>query len=105
MKARLKRNICQLDGYSSLSEVEDLDSHKAVYIGDTLEYACQFWTKHLVRTISSKDDVDDVHGEINQFFTTYLLFWIEVLSLTGHLDAGIYAMNDIEEWYMVVSFV
>jgi len=105
MKARLKRNICQLDGYVSLSEVEDLDTHKAAYIGDTLEYACQFWTNHLAGTTSSRDNVDEVHEEINQFFTTNLLFWIEVLSLTGHLDVGVYAMNEIEEWYMAVSFI
>ena len=94
-----------MDGYVSLSEVEDLDTCKAAYIGDTLEYACQFWTKHLAKSTSSKDNIDNMHEEINQFFTTYLLFWIEVLSLTGHLDVGVYAMNEIEEWYMVVSFI
>jgi len=103
MKARLKRNICQLDGCVPLSQVEDLDIRKNTYIGETLEYACQFWTKHLARTTSSRDNIDEIHQEINQFFTTYLLFWVEVLSLTGHLDVGVYAINDIEEWHMVVS--
>jgi hypothetical protein len=109
MKARLKRNICQLDDLVLLEEVKDLSTRKATYIGDALEYACRFWTDHLtgttIRTTGAGHDIEEVHKGINEFFTTSLLFWIEVLSLTGNLDVGVYAMNKIEEWYMVVSFM
>ena len=105
MKTRLKRNICQLDDCVPLSQIEDLDTQKAAYIGETLEYACQFWTNHLARITSSRDNVDEVYKEINQFFTTSLLFWIEVLSLIGNLGIGVHAINDIEEWHMAVSFI
>ena len=105
MKARLKRNICQLDDHVHLSEVEDLATHRAAYIGDALEYACQFWTNHLARTTGSSHDIQEVDKAIKEFFETSLLFWIEVLSLMGKLDVGVYAINDIEEWYMVVSFI
>ena len=107
MKAGLKRNICQLDDHVYLEEVKDLSTRKAVYIGDALEYACKFWTNHLAstatRTTSTSHDIEVDKG-INEFLTTSLLFWIEVLSLTGNLDVGVYAMNRIEVWYMKVSF-
>jgi len=103
MKGRLKRNVCQLDDHVLLSEVEDLSERRTAYIGGTLEYACNFWASHLVRSASSSHDVEEVHKEINEFFTTCFLFWIEALSLLGKLDIGVYALNDIQQWYMVVS--
>ena len=40
MKQKLKKNICNLDDYAILSEVEDLSARQQGHIGDTLEYAC-----------------------------------------------------------------
>ena len=109
MKAGLKRNICQLDDLVFLEEVKDLSTRKGTYIGDGLEYACQFWTDHLAetttRTTSTSDDIEEIHKGISEFFTASLLFWIEVLSLIGKLDVGVYAMNKIEEWYISVSSI
>ena len=102
MKERLKRNICNLDDHAILSKVKDLPARRRAHIGDALEYACRFWTKHLVE-IPSNHDVDEVHKAINEFFTTQLLYWIEVLSLTGNLGASIYATNDVHKWYSLVS--
>jgi hypothetical protein len=62
-----------------------------------------FWTKHLARIPGSGPDVEEVQKAIDKFFTTHLLFWIEVLSLMGNLDVGVYALNDIQQWYMLVS--
>ena len=56
MKERLKRNICGLDDFVSLEKVNDLSAHRKSYIGDALEYACLFWTKHLAETSSSSHD-------------------------------------------------
>ena len=103
MKERLKKNICNLDNYAPLYEVEDLPDRRAAYIGDALWYACRFWTTHLARTDACSLDVEEMQKEINEFFTTSLLFWIEVLSLMGNLDVGVYALNDVERWYMLVS--
>ena len=105
MKDRLKRNICKLDDFAVLSKVEDLSVHKKEYIGDALEYACHFWTKHLLRIPGGSPHVEEVEKVIDDFFTSYLIFWIEVLSLTGNLDIGVYALNDIWQWYMLVSDV
>ena len=103
MGRRLKRNICKLDDYAILSEVKDLSTRKKGHIGDALEYACRFWTKHLLSVPSSSPHAEEVQEAIDKFFTTHLLHWIEVLALTGNLDAGVYAINDVEQWYSLVS--
>ena len=103
MGKRLKRNICNLDDYTVLSELKDLSTLKKIHIGDTLEYACQFWTKHLLGVPTSSPHAEEVKEAINKFFTKHLLDWIEVLALTGSLGAGVYAMDNIEQWYDLVS--
>ena len=103
MKERLRKNICDLDDHAVLSGVKDLPTRLKDHIGDALEYACCFWTKHLLGILGSSSRVKEVHEAINEFFTTCLPFWIEVLALTGNLEVGIHAMNDVEEWYALVS--
>jgi len=105
MGERLKRNICNLDDYAILSEVTDLPTHKKDHIGEALEYACRFWTKHLLMVPSSSSHVGEVQKAIEEFFTRHLLCWIEVLALTENLGVGVYAMNDVEQWYALVSTV
>ena len=103
MKEKLKRNICGLDDFVVLSEVKDLSTRKRDNIGDALEYACQFWTKHLLGTMGSSCHITEIEKAMDEFYTTSLLDWIEVLILTGSLDIGVYAMNDVEQWYASVS--
>ena len=107
MGKRLKRNICNLDDCTVLSEVKVSSTHKKAYIGDALEYACKFWTKHLLEIPSSNPHTEEVEKAIEKFFTVHLLHWIEVLAITGNLSVGVYAMSDIKKWYMVsdVQFV
>jgi len=105
MGERLKRNICNLDDYAVLSEVMDLSTQKKDHIGEALEYACRFWSKHLLMVPSSSSHVGEVQKAIEEFFTRHLLYWIEVLALTGNLGVGVYAMNDVEQWYALVSAV
>jgi len=105
MGERLKRNICNLEDYAVLSEVKDISAYKKEYIGDALQYACQFWTKHLLEIPVGSSHTEEVQKAIDKFFRTHLLYWIEVLALTGNLSVGICAMNDIEQWYALVSAV
>ena len=105
MRGRLKKNICELDDHAILSEVRGLSALQKDHIGDSLEYACCFWTKHLLEISSSSPYVEKVQKAIDEFFATNLLFWIEVLSLIGSLNIGVYALNDILQWYMLVSHV
>ena len=103
MKKKLKRNICHLDDYAILSEVGNIPACQKEYIGDALEYACQFWAKHLVQIPSDNCGVEDVHKAIDEFFTTHFLFWIEVLIIMGRLHVGVYTISDIQQWYISVS--
>jgi len=105
MRERLKRNICKLDDYTMLSEVKDLPDRQKDHIGDALEYACCFWTKHLLGIPRSGSGVKEVQEAIDEFFPTCLLFWIEVLTLVGKLDIGVHALNDIQQWYTLVSYM
>ena len=42
MKDRLRKNICDLDDYDVLSEVEDLSARRENCIGSSLEYHVGF---------------------------------------------------------------
>jgi WD40 repeat protein len=103
MKDRLKENICGLDDYASLEKVKDLPTRRKTRIGDALEYACRFWTRHLVKTPGSGCEAKEVRKAIDEFFTTRLLFWIEVLIVMGSLDVSLHAVNDVRQWYISVS--
>ena len=103
MTERLKKNICGLDDYAVLTEVQDISDHRKDHIGDALDYACCFWTKHLLRIPGSSPDIKEIQEAIDKFSITCLLFWIEVLSCMGDLDVGVYALKDIQQWYMLVS--
>ena len=56
------------------------------------------------KTKKFKENRPENYHVHDRFFTTSLLYWIEVLVLTRNLGAGVYAMNDIEQWYTLVSF-
>ena len=103
MRERLKKNICNLDDYAVISEVKDLSAQKKDCIEGALEYACKFWTKHLLGIPGTSSQVKEIQKAIDLFFTTCLLYWIEILTLTGNLGVGVYAMNDIEQWCALVS--
>lgn len=103
MREKLKKNICNLDGHVGLSEVKDLSAWKRACIGDALEYACRFWSKHLLKVPTTDYHIKVVQEAIDIFFTTCLPYWIEVLALTGNLGAGVYIINDIDQWCTLVS--
>ena len=103
MKKRLKKNICNLDDYVFLSEVEDLSARKEACIGSSLVYACRFWTRHLARIPGDGPHAKRIHEAIDEFFAKRLLCWIEVLSTVGHLGAAVHATNEIRRWYISVS--
>ena len=104
MKERLKKNICGLDDHAVLGEVEDLRDRKEKYIGGSLEYACRFWTRHLASIPGDGPDAKQVQEAIDEFFEKRLLPWIEVFSMVGHLAVAVYAINDIRQWYISVSY-
>ena len=104
IKERFKWDICNLGDHTILSEIVDVPTRQKESIGGALEYACQFWTRHLMEVPTNGYDVEEVHKAIKEFFTKHLLFWIEVLVIMGNLNASVYAINDIQQWYISVSF-
>jgi hypothetical protein len=105
MKKRLKKNICDLDDYAVLSEVETLSDRRETCVGSSLEYACRFWTRHLTSVPANGSHVERVQKEIDRFFAQDLLCWIEVLTMVGYLGAVIHMIKDIRQWYTSVSFI
>ena len=105
MERRLQMNICGLDEYSDLREVENLPALRTMYITNDLEYACRFWASHLAKIPSGVHGLEEVNQAIEMFFTSNLLFWIEALVLTKSLDVGVYALNKVDQWYILVSII
>ena len=105
MRNKLKKNLYRLDDYTTLSEVKDIPSCQKEHIGDALEYACCFWTTHLLGIPGSGPGVEEVQQSIDKFFPTCLLSWIEALILMGKLEIGVHALNEIQQWYTLVSYI
>ena len=103
MEEGLKKNICALDGHTILSKIRDISTRRKEYIGDALEYACQFWAKHFAEVPSSGHNTNRVHEAIDKFFRTSLLYWIEVLAIMGSLGIGVYAVNEVQQWHTSVG--
>ena len=103
MKKCLKKNICNLDDYAVLSEVEDLSTRNKTHIGSSLVYACRFWTRHLASIPGDGPGAKRIQEAVDEFFTKRILCWIEVLSIVGHLGAAVYALNEVRQWYTSVS--
>ena len=103
MEKKLRRNICDLGNHAVLNELKVLSTYKKNLIGGGLEYACKFWTKHLLEVPSSHPHAEKVQKAVEKFFKVHLLHWIEVLATTGNLGIGVYAMNDVQQWYNLVS--
>ena len=104
MKKNLKKNICNLEDYAVVSEVDDLLARRETCIGSSLEYACRFWTRHLANVSGDGPRVKQIQEAIEDFFTKLLLCWIEVLSIVGHLGVAVYAVNRIRQWYISVGY-
>ena len=104
MKKCLRKNICDLEDYAVLTEVKDLQVLGERFIGSSLEYACRFWTRHLVNVPGRGPNTNRIKQEIEVFFAKHLLYWFEVLSIVGHLGVAVHAINHIREWYISVGY-
>ena len=103
MKSRLKKNICDLDAHAVLSEVEGLSARRKRCVGSSLEYACRFWSRHLVSVPGDGPHVKRVQEAIDEFFAERLLCWIEVLGIVGHLGVAAHSISDVRQWCISVS--
>ncbi|KII95974.1 hypothetical protein PLICRDRAFT_151028 [Plicaturopsis crispa FD-325 SS-3] len=84
MNKHLHQNLCNLDGRPLLHDITN-----RMDVPDALQYACVYWTRHLVAGAITPENVDYVQAAIESFFKTHLLHWIECLSLIGQLDTAV----------------
>ncbi|TCD62238.1 hypothetical protein EIP91_007197 [Steccherinum ochraceum] len=80
-------NICHLPPHIDYGDVQDLKFLREKHIPGALEYACRFWTDHLVQTLPPGAWIsDDLLESLTRFTTRHLLRWIEVLTIVGELE-------------------
>ncbi|KAJ7208649.1 WD40-repeat-containing domain protein, partial [Mycena pura] len=86
LRKQLKFNICGLESsYVLNSELEDLNTRIQQFISPELSYASQFWTTHL-DNVEVAEDTDPLLVAVNNCFPGHFLYWLEVLSLLGHVN-------------------
>ncbi|PAV14873.1 WD40 domain containing protein [Pyrrhoderma noxium] len=82
MKSQLRFNICDLETSSKFNrDVPNLEKRVDERIHHGLLYACRYWASHLQDAPYS----DEILSELDYFAYKQLLYWLEVLSLTGYL--------------------
>jgi hypothetical protein len=88
LKTQLRFNICDLESsYVLNSEVEDLEARIQKLISPELSYAGQFWTTHLHGVQMAESD-GPLLLAVNNCFPSCFLYWLEVLSLLGHVNTA-----------------
>lgn len=103
MKSQLEFNICRFEtSFKRNEDVPGLEERTKARISPSLRYACRHWASHL----SDSPYSDRLSNQLETFALTRLLFWIEVLSLTGKLYAcGLSALANTLEWLKVHSSI
>ncbi|KAI0315268.1 WD40-repeat-containing domain protein [Amylostereum chailletii] len=100
MKDGLKFNICQLESsYALNKDVPGLQERVARFIPPSLWYSCRFWADHLHGSVPTEAHYEDVR----EFMTERLLFWLEVMSLTGAVPALSPILSLVVLWSQVAK--
>lgn len=81
--------------------VEDLALLRNERIGDTLEYVCRFWTRHLSQAKTREGQII-LLPLLKTFADDYLPCWVEVLSLVGHLPVSVPSSREVQRWFAEV---
>ncbi|KIL56063.1 hypothetical protein M378DRAFT_17418 [Amanita muscaria Koide BX008] len=97
MDKQLRYNILGLGDVTRFMSNEDglkedgiMDEQLQERIPEELRYACVYWANHL--EAANIEDVD-LMNRLEQFADEHMLYWLEVLSLIGKLDAAHHAIH------------
>ncbi|CAE6429655.1 unnamed protein product, partial [Rhizoctonia solani] len=91
MRIQLRFNICNLkSSFVADASLTDITRRIRTFISPSLLYACRYWGDHLIPATPSRPVVT----EIEEFLTKRLLFWIEVLNMTGSMITGIMELQN-----------
>jgi hypothetical protein len=98
MNDELHFNMCDLESsYLANDDVPDLLQRNSVAIPAHLVYACQFWAHHVEIARYS----NALLRKIRDFMFSNLLYWLEVLSLTGKVNLASTALLKTAKWSKV----
>ena len=98
MKRLLHFNICGLESSSILDEhIPGLKQKVEEIVSAELLYACRYWGAHLESTNGS----DNVQSTLEDFLSTQLLFWMEVLNLRKSIGVGARMLSQVHGWLQV----
>jgi hypothetical protein len=88
LNKHLRFNICDIQDASLFNhEVSNLLTRLNQCIPAALRYSCRYWPSHLLNHIQAAGSQSQVPSGLASFCEEHLLHWIEVLSLTGDMNA------------------
>ena len=98
MCSTLRKNVCGFEAYAMNKNMPLLQRREVV--GESLEYACQFWAQHLAASSKSLSAEQEkmIFSLLREFFNKKIIFWFEVLSLTENLRSSVYSLSDAKTW-------
>jgi hypothetical protein len=83
----LHLNICDIQDPSLFNnEIPNLRDRVSICIPEALRYSCQFWSGHCLDHMRAASSHCLLPLGLEEFCTTHLLHWVEVLSLIEGLD-------------------
>jgi hypothetical protein len=92
----LRFDICDIQDASRFNrEISDLETRMKSHISAALSYSCRYWVTHWLEHIRAAGLAPQVPKGLVDFCEEHLLHWVEVLSLTGNLDAVQRVMPDL----------
>jgi hypothetical protein len=97
MSTTLKQNICDLQGSGVFTnEVEN--SRVMERLPQHVQYACQYWTKHLERLKELHGNAFDLrdYDQVHKFLKKHFLHWLEALSLMGKTPLSVLMIIQLE---------
>ena len=98
MNDELRRDICEL-GDAFKGEIKNLESLVQERIPPHVQYACLYWTAHLVENEPTIDS--EMQELLEKFCTKKVLEWMEVLSLMNRLDLAVHGLVRVRPWVKV----
>jgi hypothetical protein len=101
MTASLCFNICDLtSSYLFDSEVENLEQlvEENILSNAGLEYACRYWTSHLVGVPTIGSDARDLQEKLHDFGLEKIIFWIEAMNLLSAKEACYDGLTIVIAW-------
>jgi hypothetical protein len=101
MNEGLEQNLLSLPNYALNSEVGDLQTRIDGHISLALQYACQSWHHHLIKTIG---DVPNIISHLHVFLEEKFLAWLEVVSVLGATGRAVAALEQLVHWLQKVGF-